>query len=102
MDLTLKYLNQDSIEQYRAEERTLIAYRVAASRYRIMDLLNIMSDDIITTPEKRNQLKAELEEFFQSEIFRRCKTMGQIVKQMLAFCSAAVPHKYTKEPWKNS
>jgi hypothetical protein len=85
VDLTLKYLNKDSIEQYRAEERTLIAYRVAATRYRVMDLLNIMSHDIITTDEKRNQLKKELEEYFQSQIFRRSKTMGQIVKQMLRF-----------------
>ena len=85
VDLTLKYLNKDSIEQYRAEERTLIAYRVAATRYRIMDLLNIMSHDIITTDEKIAQLKAELEEYFQSQIFRRSKTMGQILKQILRF-----------------
>jgi hypothetical protein len=85
VDLTLKHLNNDSIEQYRAEERTLIAYRVAAGRYRLMDLLNIMSADEITTQEKRNQLKEELEAFFQSSIFRRCKTMGEIVKQMLRF-----------------
>jgi len=85
VDLTLKYLNVDSIEQYRAEERTLIAYRVAASRYRTMDLLNIMSDDVISSDEKRMQLKNELEEFYQSAAFRRCKTMGAIVKQMLRF-----------------
>lgn len=85
VDLSLKYLNNDSVEQYRAEERTLIAYRVAAARYRIMDLLKIMSADEITTLEKRDQLKTELEEFFKSEIFRRCKTMGEIVKQMLRF-----------------
>jgi hypothetical protein len=85
VDLTLKYLNADSIEQYRAEERTLIAYRVAASRYRIMDLLNIMSEDEISTVEKRTQLKAELEEYYSSKTFRRCKTMGAIVKQMLRY-----------------
>lgn len=85
VELSLKYLNNDSIEQYRAEERTLIAYRVAAGRYRIMDLLNIMSHDIITTDEKMGQLKMELEEFFDSQIFRRSKTMGQLLKQMLRF-----------------
>jgi hypothetical protein len=85
VELTLKYLNTDSIEQYRAEERTLIAYRVAASRYRIMDLLNIMSGDVISTDDKRNQLKQELEAFYQTQAFRRCKTMGEIVKQMLRY-----------------
>lgn len=85
VELTLKHLNRDSIEQYRAEERTLIAYRVAASRYRLMDLLNIMSADVISTEEKRTQLRQELEEFFGSELFRRCRTMGEIVKQMLRY-----------------
>jgi hypothetical protein len=83
VDLTLKYLNNDSIDQYRAEERTLIAYRMAASRYRIMELLNIMSADVISTDEKRNQLKHELSEYYQTNIFNRCKTMGAVVKQTL-------------------
>ena len=81
----MKYLNNESIEQYRAEERTLIAYRVAAARYRLMDLLNIMSKDVISTPDKRDNLKLELEEFYQSKVFHRCKTMGEIVKQMLRY-----------------
>jgi hypothetical protein len=85
VELTLKYLNKDSIEQYQAEERTLMAYRLAASRYRIMDLLNIMSEDIISTDEKRDQLKAELAEYFKSQLFLRCKTMGEVVKQTMRY-----------------
>jgi hypothetical protein len=83
VELTLKYLNKDSIEQYRAEERTLIAFRVAASRYRIIDLLNIMSSDVISPEEKRNQLKEQLAEHFQNHLFLRCRSMGDIVKQTL-------------------
>jgi hypothetical protein len=83
VDLSLKYLNKDSIEQYQAEERTLIAYRMAASRYRIMDLLNIMMRDTISTEEKRDQLKNELAEYYQHKQFLRCKTMGDLVKQVL-------------------
>ncbi|MGZ8536972.1 MAG: hypothetical protein ACXWV9_01860 [Flavisolibacter sp.] len=85
VEMSLKLLNQESIEQYQAEERTLIAYRMAASRYRIMDLLNIMIKDTISTDEKRNQLKHELAEHFQAKIFLRCKTMGDMVKQILRF-----------------
>src|SRR6478672_4289453 len=66
VELTLKYLHRLSIEQYQAEERTLIAYRLAASRYRIMDLLNCMSRDQISTEEKVIQLREELGEFFES------------------------------------
>jgi hypothetical protein len=90
VDLTMRYLNHESIEQYQAEERTLIAYRVAASRYRIMDLLKIMSKDIISTDEKRRQLKHELAEHFGISAFNRCKTMGEIVKSTLRY--ALKPH----------
>jgi hypothetical protein len=90
VDLTLKYLNKDSIEQYQAEERTLIAYRMAASRYRIMELLNIMSQDTISTEEKRSRLREELCVYYQTSLFERCKTMGQLVKQVLRF--ALKPH----------
>ncbi|GAA4750673.1 hypothetical protein [Flavisolibacter ginsenosidimutans] len=92
VELTLKYLNKDSIEQYRAEERTLIAYRIAASRYRIMDLLKIMSKDSISTDEKRKQLKHELAEHFQTTTFNRCKTMGELVKTTLRV--ALKPHLF--------
>lgn len=85
VDLTLKHLNKDSIEQYRAEERTLIAYRMAASRYRIKDLLDIMARDTISTPEKKNMLAHELAEHFQSKHLLKCKTMGELVKQVLRF-----------------
>jgi hypothetical protein len=85
VDLSLHLLNKDSIEQYQAEERTLIAYRMAASRYRIMELLNIMCKDTISTEEKRSQLKEELSAYFHSKTFHRCKTMGEVVKQTLRF-----------------
>jgi hypothetical protein len=83
VDLSMKYLNKDSIEQYQAEERTLIAYRLASSRYRVKDLLDIMCEDTITTNEKREQIKLELAEHFQHSQFLRCKTMGEVIKQML-------------------
>jgi len=85
VELSLKYLNSDSIKQYQAEERTLIAYRMAASRYRIMDLLNIMTRDTISTPEKQLQLKNELTEYFNSQVFKRCRSMGDVVKQVLRY-----------------
>ena len=83
VELSLKYLNKDSMEQYQAEERTLIAYRMAASRYRIMDLLNIMAKDTISTDQKKEQLKQELAEHFNSREFLQCSSMGNIVKQVL-------------------
>lgn len=80
VELTQKLLNNDSIEQYRAEERTMMAFRMASTRTRTMDLLNIMSKDTISKPEKIQQLKHELAEHFHTTAFNRCHSMGQIVK----------------------
>src|SRR5688500_9560998 len=83
VELTKKILNKDSIEQYQAEERTMIAFRMASSRRRTMDLLNIMSKDNISKPEKIEQLKTELGEHFKTSLFKKNKSMGQVVKTHL-------------------
>jgi len=81
--LCQQYLNQESISQYQAEERTLITFRLASSRYRIKELLDIMTREQISPPEKVTQLKAELNTHFHTSIFSRCQSMGQLVKRQL-------------------
>ncbi len=83
LEITRQLLNRDSIEQYQAEERTLMAFRLASARRRMMDLLNIMGRDNVSTPEKTTQLKAELGEYFNTRQFEKCRSMGQVVKQHL-------------------
>jgi len=84
VDLSLKHLNKDSIEQYQAEERTLMTFRLASARYRIKELLDIMSKDNISTPEKVNQLKTELgAQYNNINVFKKCNSMGQILKRNL-------------------
>lgn len=78
-----KHLNQESILQYQMEERTIMAFRVASTRHRLMELLNIMSRDHISTPDKLQQLKTELGDYFQSQHFFKCKSMGQLVKRQM-------------------
>ena len=84
VDLSLKHLNKESIEQYQTEERTMMAFRVASSRFRLMELLNIMSRDAISTSEKLHQLRSELGTYFKSpSAFHKCRSMGQLVKRQL-------------------
>ncbi len=83
VDLCLKHLDKESIEQYQAEERTLITFRLASSRYRIKELLDIMSSDEISLPAKIDQLKKELNEHLNTEAFSKCQSMGQVVKRHL-------------------
>jgi hypothetical protein len=83
VELSHQWLNRDSIEQYQTEERTMMAFRVASSRFRLMELLNIMSKDKISNPEKLLQLRSELATYFQAPIFNKCNSMGQLVKRQL-------------------
>ncbi|HEY4109023.1 hypothetical protein [Puia sp.] len=84
VQLCLTHLNKDSIEQYQTEERTMMAFRVASSRFRLMELLNIMSrDKPLSSPEKLYQLKTELAEYSGNPAFLKCRSMGQLVKRQL-------------------
>ena len=78
-----KHLNRESIAQYQAEERTLITFRLASSRYRIKELTDVMSIDNISGPDKTEQLKDELNQYFRTNIFSKCGSMGQVVKRQL-------------------
>ena len=80
VQMTLLCLNSESIAQYQAEERTMMAFRLASTRYRIKELLDNMSLDVISTPEKVRQLSNELSEYFNHPAYAKCKSMGQIVK----------------------
>ena len=83
VDLVLKHLSAEVIEQYQAEECTTMAYRVIASRRQIMELLNIMIKDEISENYKVKLLRNELNEHFKNSYFGRCNTMGAIVKRQL-------------------
>jgi hypothetical protein len=56
---------------------------MASTRRRTMDLLSIMSKDSISAPEKVKELKKELGEYFNTTVFDKCQSMGQIVKTNL-------------------
>lgn len=76
----MKHLNTASISQYQAEERTAMAFRVAASRYRIMSLLDIMREEELSEPGKVAMLQQELAEYHKNPIFLKCNSMGLLVK----------------------
>ena len=84
VDMVIKHLDKESIAQYQAEERTMMTFRLVSSRYRVKEILDIMSDDIISKDEKITQLKQELTAHFSNaSIFQKARTMGQIVKIQL-------------------
>ena len=85
VDLVLKTLSADVIEQYQTEEQTAMANRVFASRRQLLELLNIMSKDELSESYKIKMLREELNAHFQTTFFSKCNTMGSIVKRQLKY-----------------
>lgn len=83
VQVVMAHLDKASVNQYKMEERTLMAFRVADSRYRLMELFNIMCRDEISTSEKISQLKHEMKDYFGNPRFLKCNSMGDIVKLTL-------------------
>jgi hypothetical protein len=53
---------------------------MASYRHRILELLNIMSKDNISTKEKTDQLKMDLFEYTGNGVYKKLTTMGHVVK----------------------
>jgi hypothetical protein len=81
--LCIKHITKEAAFQYQKEERVLIAKRLRSSRYRVKDLLDIMSTDDISKPEKIDRLRRELAQHHNDDSFLRCRNMGEILKQNL-------------------
>ncbi|MGY2133303.1 hypothetical protein ACW9KT_13820 [Hymenobacter sp. HD11105] len=80
VQLCSKLLTAESIRQYQTEERTLMARRARAERYRLKDLMDCMRPDELSPPDKTAHLQQELNQHHHTTQFNRCRTMGDIVR----------------------
>ena len=85
VEMVLKNLSTDVIEQYRTEERTSMAYRVMSNGKKLMELLNIMMKDELSEHYKIKLLRSELNTHFNTTYFSKCNSMGAVVKRQLKF-----------------
>ena len=85
VEMTLSLLQKESMEQYKNEERSLLAKRASSEYERLTDLLNCMKKDKLSTPAKIKELKKELFALTKDIRFRRSKNMGDIVSSALDF-----------------
>jgi hypothetical protein len=79
--LCIKHITKEATYQYQKEERVLMAKRLRSSRYRVKDLIDIMSNDQISKPDKVDCLKRELAQYHADDSFLRCRNMGEILKK---------------------
>lgn len=83
VELGMQLINEKTVKQYQAEERSLIARRLIASRYRVKDLIDCMEEDNISTPEKVKQLREDLAKHHSNNHFLDLDNMGAILKLQL-------------------
>ncbi|MFO7720420.1 MAG: hypothetical protein R6W85_08265 [Gillisia sp.] len=85
VQLVADKLQADSIEQYRREERSLLAKRMINAKTRYKELIRCMINDHVSTPENVRQLRKDLYDFTSDMKFKRARTMGQILRTALEF-----------------
>ena len=61
----------------------MIGARIKAGNRRVRSLLNVITRDQISTPEKVRQLREELNEHHQTTRFNKCRNMGQVLQAQL-------------------
>lgn len=83
VELGMKYMTAESVRQYQMEERSQIATRMKIEKSRASDILDVMSEDIISTKEYVGKLSRELARYYRHPPFLGCHTMGQIVRMSL-------------------
>ncbi len=85
VEMTLKVLAKESINQYEKEERSLLAKRANSERERLDDLVKCMKKDTISTPEKINELRTALFKLTKDVSFKKSKNMGELLSNGLDF-----------------
>ena len=83
--LVTEKFQAESIDQYKLEERSIMAKRLISYHDRIAHLLNCMINDTLSKPEYVKQLRNEIYEFTSDVNFKKSKTMGDILKHALDF-----------------
>ena len=85
VQLVSEKLQESSIEQYRKEERSLLAKRIINAQSRYKELLRCILNDHVSTMQNVKRLRKELYEFSSDMKFKRARSMGQILRTALDF-----------------
>jgi hypothetical protein len=83
--LVKEKLQSTSIEQYKNEERSILAKRIHSSESRIKRFLHIMSQDDIAPASNLKQLQLELYRYTNDLNFKNAKSMGDIMSATFEF-----------------
>jgi hypothetical protein len=85
VELVKNKLDKASIDQYKIEERSIIAKRLISSGRRIKSLMNAMVSDQLAPQKNVDILKNQVYQLTLDRNFLACNTMGQIVQSGFDF-----------------
>ncbi|MBU2928984.1 hypothetical protein [Winogradskyella psychrotolerans] len=85
VELVREKIQPESIDQYKIEERSIVAKRMLSYHTRLNALLDCMADDEISIPKHIEMLKEGIYNHTMDLNFRKSKNMGEILRYALDF-----------------
>lgn len=85
VDMVNRKLDNNSITQYKLEERSFMAKRMITSPRRATRLIKCMKNDTISFPNNVQLLKKHLIKYVGDVKFKECNNMGEILETILVF-----------------
>tara|TARA_R100001369_G_scaffold92759_1_gene139632 strand:+ start:1757 stop:2923 length:1167 start_codon:yes stop_codon:yes gene_type:complete len=83
--LVKEKLQRNSVDQYKIEERSIVAKRILSSGNRIKRLISIVKTDDISNDDNIAALSQHIYDLTGDINFRTCKTMGEVLALALDF-----------------
>ena len=77
--------DRSSVDQYKIEERAIVARRILSNESRLTHLLKCMLNDHISTKENIFQLRNEIFKLTSYSMFKKSNSMGEILKASFNF-----------------
>ena len=96
VELVTEKFKKFSIDQYKLEERSIVAKRLISYHDRIKELLDCMILDKISTTVKINDLKSKIYDYTLDLKFKRSKNMGEILKHAFEFVERNYKNVHTE------
>lgn len=85
VELVSHKLQEYSVDQYKIEERSIVAKRIISSGKRIKRLISSARTDKISLPQNVEMLKSHIYDLTLDMEFKNCRTMGQVLDNALDF-----------------
>ncbi|MEJ2113801.1 MAG: hypothetical protein P8X62_08960, partial [Flavobacteriaceae bacterium] len=96
VELVSERFQKFSIDQYKLEERSIIAKRLISYYDRMEYLIDCMISDTISNKDNITQLKSTIYDYTLDVNFKRSKNMGEILKNALDFVKRNYENVNTK------